>query len=91
MTTWLVFFVNLAACSGFVAITVLRAKRIGGVAPWLLALVGVVDAGLFILFRLYALLSDPYDYGRSNGLTMYVLGVVVLVAFHSLMPKTRRA
>jgi hypothetical protein len=98
---WLTFLANLAACAGFVMIAVLRAKRIGGVAPWLLALVGAVDAGLFVLFRLFALLSDPYnayEHFRTlatlellDGLTMYGLGVLVLAAFYTLMPPTRRA
>jgi hypothetical protein len=99
--TWLIFFVNLIACAGFIAIAVIRAKRIGGVAPWLLAAVGAVDAGLFVLFRLFEVVSDPsnmYESSRSlatlellDGLAMYGLGVLVLVAFYMLMPPTRRA
>jgi hypothetical protein len=98
--TWIAFFANMAACGGFVAVAALRAKRIGGVAPWLLALVGAVDAGLFLLFRLFDVLSDPYngfETSRSlvtlellDGLTMYGLGVLVLVAFYMLMPPTTR-
>jgi len=98
--TWLIFFANLIACAGFIAIAVMRAKRIGGVAPWLLAVVGAVDAGLFVLFRLFALVSDPSNmYARSrnlamlellDGLAMYGLGLLVLIAFYTLMPPARR-
>jgi hypothetical protein len=99
----LIFLLELAVPVAFVVVAALFAKRVGGAAPWLLALVGVVDAFLFLAFRVAGwMVRGPRGYAMSgerifnllrllDGVAMFGCGLLALVACLLLMPKTPRA
>ncbi|HEY1957681.1 MAG TPA: hypothetical protein VGH28_18805 [Polyangiaceae bacterium] len=102
MMDTLLFLVELAVPVAFVVLAVLFAKRVGGAGPWLLALVGVVDALLFLAFRAARWMAmGPRGYGAPierifntlrffDALAMFGCGFVALLACFLLMPKTPR-
>lgn len=93
--------VDILAALGLVVAAVLWAKRVGGAAPWLLAAIGVIDAFMIVLFRLFAGGPGPSSsfeaYERMlnalqllDAATMFLCGALALVAFFLMMPKTAR-
>jgi hypothetical protein len=100
--SWLGFLVNIAVAGGFVLVCALRAKRIGGIGPWLVASIGVIDALLLLVFRVHALMGrDPTASFADIERNMLVLegfdmlftmlsAVLALVGFALMMPKTIR-
>ena len=99
--TWLTFLVNMAVAGGFVLVCVLQAKRIGGVGPWLVASVGVVDALLILMFRVHNMMGRGTESFFEYEQTMIILecidafftmlaALIALVGFALMMPKTPR-
>lgn len=100
--SWLSFFVNIALCGGFVLVCALQAKRIGGVGPWLVAGIGAIDALMILIYRVHHLMGigtgSIFEYERTltfielgDAFFTVLSGIVALVGFALMMPKTRRA
>ncbi len=99
LLSWFSFFVDMTVIAVFVAAAVISSKRVGGVGPWLLACVGVIDGLLIVTFRLYRLFStSPLGWQIDHtfqwlrlldAVSMYGSGVLALVGLGLLMPKTR--
>jgi len=101
--SWLGFLVNMTCAGGFVLVCALRAKRIGGVGPWLVASIGAIDALLILMFRIHSLMGrDPtasfMDFERNmlllesfDMLFTMLSAILALVGFALMMPKTQRA
>ena len=97
---WLTFLIDVAVAAGFVVAALVWGKRIGGAAPWLLALVGAVDAALLVFFRLLFVLGSrsagvAFEHSLNllqllDAASMFLCGILALVAFYLLMPKTVR-
>lgn len=97
---WLTFLFDVAVAAGFVVAALVWGKRIGGAGPWLLAAVGVIDAGLLVMFRLLFLIHPGNTFeGFERALnllqlldaaSMFLCGVLALVAFFLMTPKTAR-
>jgi len=99
-------FIDILAAVACLVCAIVLAKRIGGAAPWLIAAVAALDALIVALFRGYVFVRDMnrpslgYSYFDDDPtlrvlqmldvLATYTMGIVMLVAFWLLMPKTVR-
>ena len=95
----MIFFITSAAAIACIVVTIMSAKRIGGIAPWLIAAMCAIDMFLGAVYRIYRLLSETPRFEDSTytllmlfeALSTYVMGLLVLVACFLLMPRLRRA
>ena len=67
---WLGLLVKIGEAGGFVLGGELNAKRIGGIGPWLLVAVGVIDALLVVMFRVHAMIG--FDHATRSFADMAV-------------------
>ena len=91
---------QLVGAAGLVAAAFVWGRRVGGAAPWLFAVVAVIDALLILAFRVASFaLADATYYGRNDALAwlrvldsllMIVSGGLALVGCILLFPKPRR-